>query len=393
MSSAIPEGRSRLRVYRDASSLEELRGFWSSRHTEPAGNLDFFLTVICASPVFVRPHVIVLFKDNEPQSLLLGRLERRSIDVRLGYLRVPTPKLNILTVDDCGWLTGVSAADSELFVRHILACLRSGEADAADLQHLDTAHPLYKLARSLPGRFSSDYVPHLQILRMRKLSRDRPFLQSLSATWRDNQRRRARRLASAFGGKARVEYFRDANQVSQLMQDAETVAKTSYQRGLGVGFVHDDTMHRRLILAAQHGILRGHVLYVDTKPCAFWITSLHDGVLYSEFTAYDPAFAKYGVGLYLIIKVIEEVSGDDSQPPTTVVNFGIGDADWKAHLSNYEWELASLCIFAPTLKGGLVNLLKTLAAVGNRSGKTVLQRAGLLARLKRRWRRLFAPKK
>ena len=64
-----------LKVYRAASDLEELRAFWGSRQTAPAGELDFYLSEICSRPEFVRPHVIVMFKNRAPQSLLLGRLE------------------------------------------------------------------------------------------------------------------------------------------------------------------------------------------------------------------------------------------------------------------------------------------------------------------------------
>jgi hypothetical protein len=117
---------------------------------------------IVPPPEFVRPHVIVIFRDGEPQSLLLGRLERRKISARFGYLEVPTPTVNILTFYDGGWLAGVSAADSELFVQDILRALRTGEADVASLEFIATADPLYELAKSRPGRLFSDHLPLLQ---------------------------------------------------------------------------------------------------------------------------------------------------------------------------------------------------------------------------------------
>jgi hypothetical protein len=286
-------------------------------------------------------------------------------------------------------LSDVSAADSELLIHEILKSLRRGEADAAALHHLDTSYPLYEIARSRPGRLFSDRVPLLQIQRGRRLEGDGSFLDSLSATWRDNHRRRARRLMSAFGGNVKITCFHDCSRIEQLMQDAEAVAKTSYQRGLGVGFFPDEKMRRRLSLAAEQDTLRAHVLYVGGTPCAFWITSLSNGVLYSEFTGYDPAYAKYGVGLYLIVKVIEEVHNDE-RAPATGVDFGPGDAEWKAHLSDYQWELANLYIFAPTIKGAAINLLRTLANLADRSAKDILQRAGLLAAVKRRWRTLLS---
>jgi hypothetical protein len=388
--SAEPIGELSVKVYRDVATLQELREFWGSRQTWPAGNLDFFLTVVCSSPEVVRPHVIVLFRDNQPQSLLLGRLERKKITVRLGYLRVTSPTLNILTFDDAGWLRDVCAADSELFVREILNTLRNGEAEAANLHHLDTTHWLSQLAKSLPGRLCSDHLPLVQVHWVRRFAANRSFSDSLSANERYNQRRRARRLFDAFGGEVRVECFHDGTRIEQLMNAAEAVARTSYQRGLGVGFVHDERTQRRLRLAAQQGVLRAHVLYLADKPCAFWIASLFGGVLYNEFMAYDPAYAQYGPGSYLAFKVIEEVCSDNRGSPVTALDFGPGDAEWKARLGNHQRRLTSLYIFAPTLKAAACNLMRTLAGLADHCVKAILARTGLLTTVKRKWRRLVA---
>jgi hypothetical protein len=386
--SAEPIGDLSIKVYRDVAHLEELREFWSSRQTWPAGNLDFFLTVMCTSPEVVRPHVVVIFRDDQPQSLLLGRLERRKIPLRLGYLGLSTPNLNILTFDDAGLLRDVSGADSELFIREILDALRSGEADAANLHHLDTTHYLSRSAKSLPAYLSSDRLPLVEVLWMRRFAESGSFLESLSAKERYNQRRRRRRLFDEFGGEVRVECFRDGGRIEQLMKDAESVASKSYQRGLGVGFIHDERTQLRLRLAAKQGVLRAFVLYLANKPCAFWIASLCAGVFYSDCLAFDPAYAKYGPGSYLAIKSIEAVRSDSRGPPVTALDFGPGDAEWKAHLGNHRRQLTSLYIFAPTIKAVTCNLLRTVVGLADRSIKAILTRTGLLIDIKRQWRRL-----
>ncbi len=388
MQSTAPDGSGFIKVYRDASALEELREFASSRNLELSGHLDFYRSIVCSLPEFVRPHVIVIFRDNKPQSLLLGRLERTKVNVRFGYLQVPTPTVNILTFYDGGWLSGVSADDSELFVQEILSALRRGEADAAFLQYIATAHPLYQLAMSRPGRLFSDRFPLLQSRWVRRLADSGSFLDSLSANERYNHRRRLRRLLGDFDGEVRIDCFHDDSRIEQLMLDAETVARTSYQRGLGVGFVHDERMHRRLCLMVRQEALRAHVLYLADKPCAFWITSLLGGVLYNDFLAFDPAYAKYGPGSYLMIRVIEELSNDASGPPVMrTLDFGAGDAEWKARLASHHSQLGSVYIFAPTLKAAACNLLRTSASVADQAVKAILERTGTLSRIKLSWRR------
>jgi hypothetical protein len=386
MSRGAQDAGAVVRVYRAASELEQLRGFWNSRQTSPGGNLDFYLSVVCSSPEFVRPHVIVIYEEGQPQSLLLGRLERRRIAVRLGYFRLPLPKLNILTFDDCGWLSGISAGDGELYVKSVLAALRAGEADAAELQHLDAAEPLSQLARSLPGRLFSDKSPLVQVLWTRRLAQKGTFLDGLSANERSNQRRRTRRLSKEFGGAVKIECFHDGSRIGQLMQDAETIASKSYQRALGVGFVNDDRMRDRLSLAARQGTLRAHVLYLGNRPCAFWITTLSGGVLYNDFLAFDPAFAKYGPGTCLVIKAIEEASDGNDTRRATAIDFGPGEAEWKTRLGNHRQQVASLYIFAPTVKGATLNLFRLVVSSADRSAKAALARAGFLSRVKRVWR-------
>jgi hypothetical protein len=375
-----------IKLYRDVASLEELRGFWSERQTSPAGNLDFFRSVVCSSLEFVRPHVMAIYKGGQPQSLVLGRLERRQMALRLGYQPIPSPKINIITVDDCGWLSGISSDDAELCIGNLLASLGAGEADAAELQHLDAANPLCGLATSLPGGLFTDHSPRRQVLWTRRLPESGSFLDSLSANERYNQKRRARRLSQEFGGAVRIECFHDGSRIDQLMRDAEAIAGRSYQRGLGVGFVNDDRTLGRLTLAARQGVLCAHVLYLGDRPSAFWIATLSAGVLYNDYLAFDPAWAKYSPGTYLVIKVLEEVADGRDGRHAARVDFGPGEAEWKTRLGNHKQQLTSVYIFAPNIKGAILNLLRMAVSATDRSAKSLLEKAGFLPGLKQIWR-------
>lgn len=388
---ATPKDDLSLRVYRDLAALEELRGFWSSMQIPPSGNLDFFQAIVCSAPDVVRPHVMVVFKAGQPRALLPGRLERGRIEVKIGYFRLPTPILNILTFDTAGWLKYVSAAESELFIKNIMDQLQTGEADAANLQHMDEDHPLQRLAKSLPGSMWSDHCPVAQVHWTRQFRDAAAFFESLSANERYNQRRRLRRLTDTFRAGVRIESFHDRSCVEQLMNDAETIAKSSYQRGLGVGFVNDASMRLRLRFAAEQGVLCAYVLYLGSKPSAFWITTLSGGVLYNDFMAFDPAYAKFGPGAYLAIHVIEAILTEDRGSPLRGVDFGPGDAEWKARLGNHRAELVSRYVFAPKWKATVCNLLRMLAYVADCGGKLMLRRAGVLTYVKRRWRRRLMP--
>ena len=86
---------------------------------------------------------------------------------------------------------------------------------------------------------------------------------------------------------------------------ADQITGKSYQRGLGVGFVNDPQARERLRLKATKGWLRAYVLYLADCPCAFWMGDINRGIFGSDYLAFDPAFAKYSPGMYLILQVIE----------------------------------------------------------------------------------------
>jgi hypothetical protein len=218
------------------------------------------------------------------------------------------------------------------------------------------------------------------------------FLDSLSANHRYNYRKKARLLFDDFDGAVRIDSFYDDSRIEQLMRDAEKVACKSYQRGLGVGFFHDDSMHRRLCLKARKGTLRAHVLYLADVPCAFWIATMSGDVLFHDFMAFDPAYAKYSPGSFLMIRAIDELTNDaTARSGISAVDFGAGDGEWKARLSNHRSELASVYIFAPTPKAAICMSLRTFAAAADRAVKAILERTGTLSHIKQTWRRRRLP--
>ena len=59
---------------------------------------------------------------------------------------------------------------------------------------------------------------------------------------------------------------------------------------------------------ARAGWLRGYVLSLEGTPGAFWIGTLRNGVFVSDYLAFDPAFADYAPGIYLMVKAIETLA-------------------------------------------------------------------------------------
>jgi hypothetical protein len=266
--------------------------------------------------------------------------------------------------------------------------LASGEADVVMFEHLDLSSPLVSSARSLPSWLCSDHLIYPETHRIRDLSGGTGFsLASLSKKGRYNLRNSETKLSEDFRCR-KIELFSAPEEVVCLMRDAENVARKSYQRGIGVGFSQSSVIQSRLEFEARNGWLRAYVLYLDDHPCAFWIGSLRNQVFLSDYLAFDPTYAKYGPGLYLIVKVMEELCGDPRDGSTVAkkFDFGIGDASYKEKLSNRHREESTVYIFAPNIMGVGLNAIRSAVGLLSRSTKVLMRRTPLLQKIKRAWR-------
>jgi CelD/BcsL family acetyltransferase involved in cellulose biosynthesis len=381
----------RVRTVRVLAELEELKDFWAKCPTHRDADFDFYLFYLRNSPEVVRPHVILLSRDGRPHAMLVGRLEKRGVNIRLGYIRLIRLRLRTLTFMYGGVLGDISsAADAKDVISCIEESLRAGEADAAFLEYLAVDSPLHVCARSLPHPVRVNHFAEPRIHRIINLPHGKSFLQSLSSNQRRNQKRRVRRLAETFGDRVRIECFQDASALQRLMEHAESIAEKSYQRGLGVGFANTPEMRKRLELEAQKKWLRAYILYLNDQPCSFWICSYYNGTLYSDFMGFDPEYGKYEPGMYLVINVIEEICRENQTQKAARIDFGIGDSEWKSILGNQSWREEMVCIFAPTATAVGINSLQILVAAIDRAGRATLRRTNLLPRVKRAWRSRLA---
>jgi hypothetical protein len=377
-----------IRIFRTREEIETLRGFWNACNSGRDADLDFYLFIVDLYPETLRPHVVVLYNRDVPTALLAGRLDIGRVTVKAGYVVIPVPKTRILRVVHGGCLGEVSDTTAKVLIGSMMDSLASGEADVVMFEHLDLSSPLVSSARSLPSWLCSDHLIYPETHRIRDLSGGTGFsLASLSKKGRYNLRNSETKLSEDFRCR-KIELFSAPEEVVCLMRDAENVARKSYQRGIGVGFSQSSVIQSRLEFEARNGWLRAYVLYLDDHPCAFWIGSLRNQVFLSDYLAFDPTYAKYGPGLYLIVKVMEELCGDPRDGSTVAkkFDFGIGDASYKEKLSNRHREESTVYIFAPNIMGVGLNAIRSAVGLLSRSTKVLMRRTPLLQKIKRAWR-------
>jgi hypothetical protein len=380
-----------VKVLRTVSELGEVRPEWESWAGNRDSDIHSFLTFLHSNPATVRPYVLVVYRQGRPDAILVGRIDQGKIRCRLGYFEMDLRARIMYFV--YGALRGnASQENCELLVDEILRSLSQGEADVAYLNFLRQGSELCRLAMKSPGLLTRDHLCITQMHFGATLPATvEELFRSLPAELRGFNKTKHNKLRREFAGRIEIKCFREVGELDAMVRDVEQVARTSYQRGLGVGFIDSPKMREGLRLKAEKGWLRAYVLYLAGRPCAFWVGDMNQGTFGGDYVGFDPEFGKYSPGMFLLTKVLEGFC-DGNREGVSAVNYGPGYAQYKELLSNQRWQEASVYIFAPSLKGISLNLVRTIVAGMDQTIKRALEGIGLLQKIKKVWRTRVTPK-
>ena len=376
-----------LRIARSVPEVEELREIWTEWQSNPTSDIDNFLSIVRLRPEIQRPHVMVVYRDGQADSILVGRLERTKISFTVGYHKLFQPDVRVLCFTHGAFLGNQSAENSEFFTRELAKCLSRGEADVARLEYVEKDSSLFQSVMSVPSYLCRDHFAPTQPHGCLRLPGGfNEFMDSLSRKERHNLKRYANRLKNDFPEKTHIQCFREEGQVDQLIRDAEEIAKKTYQRALGVGF-HDNIETRQLLgTAAQKHTLRGCVMYLGGQPAAFMIGVRYRQALHGTAMGYDPGFNEYSLGSLLLMHWIEEAFHAPGSEKVAEIDLGPGDGRYKRALHNHVWNESVVYICAPTPKGLAFNSQRSLAYLIDRSARKLVLSSAFLEKIKKFWR-------
>lgn len=383
-----------IRIVRTIEEVEALRSIWTSWSGHRDSDIDVVLMVIDSYPEAKRPHVIALYRDGEPEAILIGRVEEKQIAFKVGYLTLFRPKARCLNFVYGALRGNTSEANAQLMVAEVVRCLKNGEADLALFEFVPIKSALYQKALNVPGVISRDSHPKTQLHDFMDIpeSIDKVY-QRMSSERRLELRRKIKKLQVHPDGEMKITYFRGAERFEELFAETERVAQKTYQRGLGAGFSDTPLVRRRLGLAAEKGWLRGYLLYVGDRPVAFWIGMLCGTLFVGEYMGFDPEFRKYAPGMALMMKVLERFCNGADGDTVTSLDFGYGHAEYKAVLSTQSWEEAAIYVFSPTARGLMLKSCRVIAQFAELAARRILGSKSYLRRFKRWWRDHLAKEK
>lgn len=378
----------KVHVARTFLELDQLRPLCEAvPGASPDADLDYLAAVSSSSPDVLRPHVIAIERPGRQPILAMARLEAGGLELKAGYRVLARPTLRTLVVVYRGIAGADDDDDRRLVLSELHRSLRDGEADALHFSKLTTDSPLYRMARAMAPWACRDHlpveVPRTDVAVPEDLD---AFLGERSRNTRDNVRRYGKRLEREHGDALAVHSYRRPPEVDEALSAMETVAATTYQRGLGVGFRDEPPQRVPLEVAARKGMFRAWVLTIGDTPVAFWHGLAYGGTFYIGSPGYNPSHSKLRIGQYLQMRMMEDLCAD---PAVQRVDYGFGDAQYKRSFGDRTWMEADVMVFSTRPRPLAINALRTAVGGAARGAKRALG-PDRVAALKRRGRRARA---
>lgn len=388
MDTKLPE-RWKIVVARNNEEIEGIRSIWERMQRSKSlptvnADIDRYLSIVQSIKEVVQPYVMVLYYDDNPQAMVIGRIEKRQITCQMGYLTILKPSMRCLSIVYGGILGQPSDEICVILLQEIIHALKQGQADVAFFNQLRIDSSIYKATRTVPSFLLRSSLTKPSVHHRMSIPDDiELFYQERSPKHRKHLRQYVRKLEKSYPGRVKMITYSREDELDDAIRAASQISSKTYQHAMGCGFVDSAETRGLLTTAVRRGWLRAHILYICDEPCAFRFALHYERTYLADGIGFDPKWKRLRVGTILFLKVLETIC---KEPTIDSYDFGFGDAEYKVSYGNEQWQEASVYIFAPRLYAVFVNILKTCTMALNSGLEYAVDKAGFADRIKRYWR-------
>ena len=376
-------GTRTVRVFRTLAELEQIRQPWNDWCDDPNADMELYLAWARRHSEFVRPHVIAVYRNDQPECGLIGRIENCQLELKLGYLRVFRPKVRRLFFVRFGFLGNICRENLAQLVLSVKESLNSGEADVAELSR---PRPLPDLDATIATQFGvlcrGHFTPENEHRWLELPKTYEQFMQSLQRKDRHEFRRHQKKLKESIPN-AHIRCYRHEEEVESLAHALQAISQKTYQHALGVGFVATEETLESLHITARQGGLRGCVLFMDDEPGAFFLARAYKHRLHGNSMGFDPKYAEYSPGLQVLMHAVEDCYSPEN--PLSELDLGWGDRRYKRMISNRSCKDSTVYLYAPRVGAVSLNLLRSALNGLDVAVRNAFEKSRLLQRLKKMW--------
>jgi len=361
-----------------------LQTFWQANQWHPNADWDFYRVIVQTRTAVLAPCAFVVFDGTEIVALLAARIEATNLPIHFGYATMANPSVRQLVCIDGGFIGAWEPGLYRLLLEFLRSFLVGQRLDLALISQVRMNSPLHGVLLEGPRRHRAVPTRDVSLHWLMRLPKTWPeFLAARSKKHRYWLKRLNNTMDRDFPGTWTIQVFSSEAQAPVFLRAAEKVADTTYHRGLGVGLCADEQNLRRLSLEGARGQLRGYLLLIKEKPCAFWYCATFGQTLHLCSTGYNSALRNYELGTILLMKVFQDHCGSI----TDTVDFGLGDAGYKQRFGTESYTESTFLVFSRTSRGSLLRAAIAVKTQCNDLTRRLLDKLQLTQLLKTFWRK------
>lgn len=213
------------------------------------------------------------------------------------------------------------------------------------------------------------------------------YLAAHSAKTRHNLKRALKKLAER-NPESLFRVFSEPGEMAEFQRLAGEISRHTYQEKLlNAGLPRTPAFLAHMEDKARRGEARGYLLYDQGQPIAYAWCSARGATLSYEIIGYLPDRAPLSPGTVLLYLIVEDLFRLGRY---AILDFGVGDSEYKRLFSTRALDYIDVHLFRPTLRNALiVRAHWWLDRFNTRLGR-LLDRLGLKARVRKWLRRLRA---
>lgn len=350
---------------------------------------DFFEHLFHSRAGEAIPNIVLFKVEEEPIAIVIGWIKKLKIPLRLGYFELHTPLLNCFEVEIGGLLTDGKEKSKAIVDNYLSTLLKEKDTELLLIDHLYSSN---KLWNEIKNGFSIKRKPvyKLGITWYAKIkdTETGEKIKLFSSKTASKFRRKARRLKEYFNQELDVVILDKPEYIDRFLIHADMIGKKSYQYALDVGVKNNDFWKNMLTAFAELGYFRGYLLMNNDKPIAYILGVQYKDIFYQYATAYNDDFKRYSPGEFLRLEVFKDLENQEIY----YVDYGYGDAAYKKMFGTDSLEEATFKLYGFSLKAKFSGLLDKLTTSLTENVLSILEKAGIVDKIKKLWRRKLITK-
>ena len=372
------------KILENAEEINLIKDFWTSKQWQHYTDFDYYMNIVIQEEGILRPHIIVVFENENPIFLLIGNIREKGFKLKLGYKSLLNIKVRFLGIMYGGVLGNQSPSVCKETVYFLKKILATEKIDYVLFKELNVDSNIYKAIKNFGGKL---YVSKFDLLNPH-IYMDLPdsfekYLETKNPKKRHEIKRRIKKFERDLQGRIEFKLYQRVEDLNIIMKDTEEVASQTYQSKLGVTLNYDNDTREMLQFELEKGRLRAFILYIDGKPAAYSTCLVYRKSFLGSKTGYLQEYSQYRPGSYLMMKTINYLCDSGT---VNKVDFGFGDAEWKRDFSTSINIESSVFIYSSTLKGFLLNFIGTFNRVTLMLYRKLSVRYDMIRRIKKKSR-------